>query len=228
MDAVAIWSITASAVVGSLGIIVPAFTRKQDREHETELERERAELAHEQWIRVKRGNAYERVLTALEKHEKLDDNPQLSATERWGHEVDEWCKQERHDADAVGPAREPPVLSVDDLISWQEARRQVLLAVRPDVAMWGSANLQRVLRDLESAATLYDGYRLMAASNTDRELRQYKEVVSHSPDLITARLEVMRQIAFDLQGLELYFSTPSVRAPGRPETDDEGSTSLAT
>ena len=66
MDVVAIWSIAATAFIGALGVIVPAVTKRGDRQHESDLEKERAALASAAWVREHQASAYERLVKAMD------------------------------------------------------------------------------------------------------------------------------------------------------------------
>ncbi|MFF5020287.1 hypothetical protein [Streptomyces sp. NPDC001165] len=208
MDVVAIWSVSASTLVGSLGILVPAMTKRGDRKHDSDLEQQRAEIARANWVREKRASAYERLLKAIDEHLALNDEPRY--TKFFEYEIKH---SEALGTSASAPPPEEGKVSSDEMHDWRQRRSDLLMAAYLAARMWSSNNMQLAWGRLQEAASRHD----------DAEVRNTGIPPATSLETLMplnkARLELQVQAAYDLQGPGLYLETPKAVtfSPSDPE-----------
>ena len=195
---------------------MPAVTKRGDRQHESDLEQERADLASAAWVREHRASAYERLVKAMDEHEALDDDPQHT---RYRQRLDFLSRMGTLPSPEHAEEQMKAQLTMEELLGWKHRREVVLTSVSSDLRMWASYNMQRAWEDLKRAAWQHDMTFVSAAY--EKEEQGESPVLSHSKkessftppssDLPVARDRIKRQVAFDLQGPHLYYETPDAQ-----------------
>jgi hypothetical protein len=152
----------------------------------------------------------------MDEHEALDDDPQHT---RYRRRLD--YRSRTGDVHSPNQAEEQMMaeLTSEELLDWMHRRQAVLKSVSSDVRMWASDKMQRAWENLESVGSQHDMAFVLAAYEKEEQgessvpSSRKKEFSSapSSSDLPVARDGINKQIAFDLQGQQLYYGTPDAQ-----------------
>jgi hypothetical protein len=198
MDAVAIVSVTASAAVGALGVLVPTIQASK-------LERYRQESAHNSWVSDHRISVYKKLLAILDRHAAIDESPQEVCDREYPAALQKWSSQDFH---AMASSR-PPVSKVSfrEMMNWSIERQKILALAKSSTLMWVSRNIQNDWARLVFVATQRDDAMVIAKfeeESTDENSTTVDEILELKEDLSRARDAIKNRIAVDLQGERLF------------------------